>query len=156
MFRTFYVHHQEDYIVHAALYGKFSMHKCIMAKIIPRFPNASFYPLSWQKNVLRLYQILIGWEYKFRGILRIKISVDIRLGLLLLLGQRMMCLGYDRLVILWLLPLELVVIIETVGQWRQLIIRIVELVQALCFLIHYFNCPSINTKNIIKMTINSC
>ena len=26
MFRTSYVHHQEDYIVHAALYGIFSMH----------------------------------------------------------------------------------------------------------------------------------
>jgi len=25
MFRTSYVHHQEDYIVHAALYGMFSM-----------------------------------------------------------------------------------------------------------------------------------
>jgi len=26
MFRTSYVHHQEDYIVRAALYGMFSMH----------------------------------------------------------------------------------------------------------------------------------
>ena len=25
MFRTFYVNHQEDYIVHLALYGMFSM-----------------------------------------------------------------------------------------------------------------------------------
>jgi len=28
MFRTSYVHHQEDYIVHAALYGMFSMQVC--------------------------------------------------------------------------------------------------------------------------------
>jgi len=28
MFRTSYVHHQEDYIVHAALYGTFFMHLC--------------------------------------------------------------------------------------------------------------------------------
>jgi hypothetical protein len=28
MFRTPYVHHQEDYIVHAALYGMFSMNLC--------------------------------------------------------------------------------------------------------------------------------
>ena len=28
MFRTFYVHHQERNIVHAALYGMFSMHLC--------------------------------------------------------------------------------------------------------------------------------
>jgi len=28
MFRTFYVHHQEDYIVHVALYGMFSMRLC--------------------------------------------------------------------------------------------------------------------------------
>ena len=28
MFRTSYVHHQEDYIVHAALYGMFFMHLC--------------------------------------------------------------------------------------------------------------------------------
>jgi len=28
MFRTFYVHHLEDYIVHATLYGMFSMHLC--------------------------------------------------------------------------------------------------------------------------------
>jgi hypothetical protein len=28
MFRTSYVHHQEDYIEHAALYGTFFMHLC--------------------------------------------------------------------------------------------------------------------------------
>jgi len=28
MFRASYVHHQEDYIVHAALYGTFFMHLC--------------------------------------------------------------------------------------------------------------------------------
>jgi len=28
MFRTSYVHNQEDYIVHAALYGMFSMQLC--------------------------------------------------------------------------------------------------------------------------------
>ena len=28
MFRTSYVHHQEDYIVHAAIYGMVSMHLC--------------------------------------------------------------------------------------------------------------------------------
>jgi len=28
MFRTSYVHHQEDYIVHAALYGMLSIHLC--------------------------------------------------------------------------------------------------------------------------------
>jgi hypothetical protein len=28
MFQTSYVHHQEDYIVHAALYAMFSMHLC--------------------------------------------------------------------------------------------------------------------------------
>jgi len=28
MFRTSYVHHQEDYTVHAALYGMFSMRLC--------------------------------------------------------------------------------------------------------------------------------
>jgi hypothetical protein len=28
MFRTPYVHHQEDYIVHTALYGTFSMRLC--------------------------------------------------------------------------------------------------------------------------------
>jgi hypothetical protein len=28
MFRTSYVHHHEDYIVHAALYGMFFMHLC--------------------------------------------------------------------------------------------------------------------------------
>jgi len=28
MFRTSYVHHQEDYIVHAAVYGMFFMHLC--------------------------------------------------------------------------------------------------------------------------------
>jgi len=28
MFRTSYVHHQEDYTVHAALYGMFSIHLC--------------------------------------------------------------------------------------------------------------------------------
>jgi len=28
MFRTSYVHLQEDYIVHAALYGMFLMHLC--------------------------------------------------------------------------------------------------------------------------------
>jgi hypothetical protein len=28
MFRTSYVYHQEDYIVHAALYGMFVMHLC--------------------------------------------------------------------------------------------------------------------------------
>jgi len=28
MFRTSYVHKQEDYIVHAALYGIYSMHLC--------------------------------------------------------------------------------------------------------------------------------
>jgi len=29
MFRTFYFHLQEDYIVHPFLYGIFSMHKCV-------------------------------------------------------------------------------------------------------------------------------
>ena len=28
MFRTYYVHHQEGYIVHAALYVLFPMHLC--------------------------------------------------------------------------------------------------------------------------------
>jgi len=28
MFRTSHVHHQEDYIVHAVLYGMFFMHLC--------------------------------------------------------------------------------------------------------------------------------
>jgi len=28
MFRKSYVHHQEDYIVHAAAYGMFSVHLC--------------------------------------------------------------------------------------------------------------------------------
>jgi len=28
MFQTSYVHHQEDYIIHAALYGMFFMHLC--------------------------------------------------------------------------------------------------------------------------------
>jgi hypothetical protein len=28
MFRTSYIHHQEDYIVHATLYGMFFMHLC--------------------------------------------------------------------------------------------------------------------------------
>jgi len=28
VFRTSYVHHQEDFIVHAALYGMFSMRLC--------------------------------------------------------------------------------------------------------------------------------
>jgi len=28
MFRTSYVHHKEDYIVHAALYCMFSIHLC--------------------------------------------------------------------------------------------------------------------------------
>ena len=28
IFRTSYVHHQEDYIVHAALYGMFPVHVC--------------------------------------------------------------------------------------------------------------------------------
>jgi len=28
MFRTFYVRHHEDYIVHAALYDMFFMHLC--------------------------------------------------------------------------------------------------------------------------------
>jgi hypothetical protein len=28
MFRTSYVHHQEDYVVHAALYGVFSLRLC--------------------------------------------------------------------------------------------------------------------------------
>jgi len=28
MFRASYVHHQEDYIVYAALYGRFSMRLC--------------------------------------------------------------------------------------------------------------------------------
>jgi hypothetical protein len=28
MFRTSYAHHQEDYIVHVALYGMFSMRLC--------------------------------------------------------------------------------------------------------------------------------
>jgi len=34
MFRTSYVHHQEDYIVHAALYAMFSMRLCKQSSIM--------------------------------------------------------------------------------------------------------------------------
>jgi len=37
VFRTSYVHHQEEYIVHAALYGVFSMHLCKQMKVV--FPG---------------------------------------------------------------------------------------------------------------------
>jgi len=43
----------------------------------------------------RLHQILVGWEYKLQNVRRIRINVHIRLDLLLLLGRKMMYLGYD-------------------------------------------------------------
>jgi hypothetical protein len=46
------------------------------------------------------YQILVGREYKLQDVRRIKISVDIGLDLTLLLGRKMMYLGYDPLIIL--------------------------------------------------------
>jgi len=64
----------------------------IMWEIIPNDVR------DYTKWCERLYQILVGWEYRFQGVQRIKISVDIRLDLLLLLGLKMMCLGYDPLI----------------------------------------------------------
>jgi len=37
MFRTTYVHHQEDYISHAALYGMFFMHLCGVFKLYVQY-----------------------------------------------------------------------------------------------------------------------
>jgi hypothetical protein len=75
-----------------------------IAKIIPRFPNASFYSLSWQM-MREIIPILVGWEYKLWGVRRIKIDVDTKLGHLLLRGRKMMYLDYDLLIILYLLSL---------------------------------------------------
>jgi hypothetical protein len=85
-----------------------------MAKIIPKFPEASFFPLPWQ----------IMWEIMpnpgkiriyLQGGRRIRKGVGIGLDFLPLLGQKRMYLGFDLLIV-WRLPLlELVMIVVVIG-----------------------------------------
>jgi len=49
MFRTFYVNLQEDYIVHAALYGMFPMHLCMGNTPHRRLHVQYSLPEDWHK-----------------------------------------------------------------------------------------------------------
>jgi hypothetical protein len=57
----------------------------------------SLFYLSLELQYERLNQILVKLKYKLQDVQRIKINVDIKLDLLLLLHHRMMYLNYDPL-----------------------------------------------------------
>jgi len=44
MFRTTYVHDQEDYIVHAALYDMFSLHLCKQSSMLEDILDLAYPP----------------------------------------------------------------------------------------------------------------